>query len=78
MMIEHNLSPRSSTELRQDADAIKHYMSLVGGLRYVADSTRPDITYCTGQLARYLADSSVAHFAAAEQCYLYLKGTSNY
>ena len=78
MMIEHNLSPRSSTEPRQDADAIKHYMSLVGGLRYVADCTRPDVAYCTGQLARYLSDPAKEHFAAAKQCYLYLKGTCDY
>jgi hypothetical protein len=50
-------------------------MSLVSGLRYIADSTRPDIAYCTGQLAQYLANPGIEHFAAAKQCYLYLKGT---
>lgn len=78
MTHEHSLAPHSSQEPRQDADAIKHYMSLVGGLRYVADCTQPDIAYCTGQLARYLSDPSVEHFAAAEQCYLYLKGTCDH
>jgi hypothetical protein len=78
MIHKHNLAPRSSTEPHQDADAITHYMSLVGGLRYIANSTRPDIAYCTGQLAWYLADPGVEHFAAAKQCYLYLKGTCNH
>lgn len=78
MIHKHNLAPRSSKEPRQDADAITHYMSLVGGLHYVADSTRPDIAYCTGQLARYLSDPGIEHFAAAKQCYLYLKGTCDH
>ena len=78
MIHEHNLAPRDSTEPRQDAGEIKHYMSLVGGLCYVADCTRPDIAYCTGQLARYLSDPGKEHFAAAKQCYLYLKGTCDY
>ena len=78
MIHEHNLAPRDSKEPRQDADAIKLYMSLVGGLRYVADCTRPDVAYCTGQLARYLADPGKEHYAAAKQCYLYLKGTCDY
>lgn len=78
MIHEHNLAPRSSKELCQDADAITHYMSLVSGLCYVADFTRPDVAYCTGQLAHYLNDPSQEHFAAAKQCYLYLKGTCNY
>jgi hypothetical protein len=53
-------------------------MSLVGSLQYIADSTRPDIAYCTGQLAQYLANPGVEHFAAAKQCYLYLKDTCNH
>ena len=44
----------------------------------ISHSGRNHDTYCTGQLARYLSDPSVTHFAAAEQCYLYLKGTQNY
>jgi hypothetical protein len=78
MIHEHNLVPRSLTEPVQDADAITHYMSLVSGLRYIADSTQLDIAYCTGQLAQYLANPGVKHFAAAKQCYLYLKDTCNH
>ena len=78
MQTGQNLSPRPSSETQRDIAAIKHYMSLVGGLRYVADCTRPDVAYCTGQLARYLSDPAKEHFAAAKQCYLYLKGTCDY
>ena len=78
MQTGQNLSPRPSSELQQDVVAIRHYMSLVGGLRYVADCTRFDTAYCAGQLARYLNDPGEEHYAAAKQCYLYLKGTANY
>ena len=78
MLPGQNLSPRPENEPKRDAASTKHFMSLVGGLRYVADCTRPDIAYCTGQLARYLNDPSEEHYAAAKQCYLYLKGTCNY
>lgn len=54
------------------------YMALVGALRYAADSTRPDIAYCTGQLARYLLTPSRQHFEAAKHCFQYLKATSDY
>lgn len=53
-------------------------MALVGALRYAADSTRPDIAYCTGQLARYLNNPSHQHYEAAKHCFQYLKGTSDY
>jgi hypothetical protein len=78
MLPGQNLSPRPGSEPQRDAAAIKHFMSLVGGLRYVADCTRSDIAFCTGQLARYLNDPGEEHYVAAKHCYLYLKGTCDY
>jgi hypothetical protein len=78
MLPGQNFSPRPGNQPQQDVADIKHYMSLVGSLRYVADCTRPDISYCTSQLARYLNDPGEGHYAAAKHCYLYLKGTCNY
>ena len=78
MQTGQNLSPRPSSEPQRDVVAIRHYMSLVGGLRYVADCTRFDTAYCAGQLVQYLNDPGKEHYAAAKQCYLYLKGTANY
>ena len=54
------------------------YMALVGALRYAADSTRPDIAYCTGQLARYLNNPGRDHYEAAKHCFQYLKGTAEH
>jgi hypothetical protein len=78
MLPGQNFSPKPENQPQRDIANIKHYISLVGGLRYVADCTRPDISYCTGRLARYLNDPSEEHYAAAKHCYLYLKGTCNY
>ena len=44
----------------------------------ILDSTRPDIAYCTGQLARHLNNPGKEHYAAAKHCYLYLKGTCDH
>lgn len=54
------------------------YMALVGALRYAADCTRPDIAYCTGQLARYLIAPNREHYNATKHCFQYLKETTDY
>ena len=73
------LSPKTSQldEEKRFMESIP-YKSLVGGLRYAADCTRPDIAYCTGQLARYLNEPSREHYEATKHCYQYLKGTADY
>lgn len=70
------LNPASEEDKKSMEDV--PYMSLVGGLRYAADCTRPDIAYCTGQLARYLKEPGCEHHNAAKHCYQYLKGTADY
>ena len=37
------------------------YMNMVGALRYVADYTRPDISYVTSLKARYLNNYKTKH-----------------
>ena len=53
------------------------YMNMIGALRYAADSTRPDISYVTGQLARYLQKYNSDHYLAAKHVFQYLKGSSD-
>ena len=38
------------------------YMNMISSLQYVADCTRLDITYTTGQLAKYLNNSYIKHY----------------
>ena len=54
------------------------YMNMVGSLQYVADCTRPDIMYTTGQLAKYLNNLDIEHYQVVKHYFQYLKGTSNY
>lgn len=49
------------------------YMSAVGGLLYIALTTRPDVAYSVGVLSRFMACPSMNHVELAKRviCYLY-------
>jgi hypothetical protein len=51
------------------------YMSLVGGLLWLAGRSRPDIGYIVGVLCRASARPTLAHWQAASRVVKYLKGT---
>ena len=52
------------------------YQQLVGSLQYLATWTRPDLAYCTNQLAAHMIAPGPVHEAAAHRVLRYLKGTS--
>ena len=54
------------------------YQSAVGSLMYLSVSTRPDITYAVGNLARFCSKPTKAHWTAMKRVLRYLKGTVNY
>jgi len=54
------------------------YAHAVGSLMYLAISTRPDIAYAVGVLARFSVNPGVAHWAAVKHLFRYLKGTLDY
>lgn len=49
---------------------------MVGTLLYIAQVTRPDITYAATMLARHMYAPSRALLKLAQKCLLYLKGTA--
>jgi hypothetical protein len=53
------------------------YGSVVGSLLYAALSTRPDIAYAVGVLARYVSAPLPQHWRAAKYVLRYLKGTAS-
>ena len=64
----------------EDEDVLdqQSYQSLVGSLMYLATSTRPDIAYAVGTLARFCSKPNQSHWTAAKCVLRYLKGTSNF
>lgn len=53
------------------------YMRSVGALMYLATSTRPDIAYTVGCLARFSSNPGSAHVAAFTHLFRYLQGTKD-
>ena len=51
------------------------YLSIVGGLLWLANMTRPDIAYAAGQLSRFLTNPGVKAFNAAIRVLIYLDGS---
>jgi hypothetical protein len=51
------------------------YGSLIGALMYLATNTRPYIAYAVGQLSRFMASPTKAHWKMAKGVLPYLKGT---
>ena len=54
------------------------YISVVGSLMYLAVTTRPDIAYAAGVLARFNSNPGLAHWQAAKHVLRYLKGTTTH
>ena len=51
------------------------YLSIVGGILWLANMTRPDISYAAGQLSRFLANPGIKAFNAAVRVLIYLNGS---
>jgi hypothetical protein len=56
----------------------KGYQKLVGRLQYVANTTRPDIAYCTNSVARFTHNPGHEHWEAALRIVRYLAVTIDY
>ena len=56
---------------------IWHYRSIMGKLNFLAQSTRPDISYAVHQCARFSENPTIEHSKAVKAICRYLAGTSN-
>jgi hypothetical protein len=53
------------------------YRNAVGALSYLGETTRPDIRYVNGVLARYCSNPGEAHWKAVKHVLRYLQGTKD-
>ena len=68
-----SMSPQNASEASEMHSV--PYISVVGSLMYLAVTTRPDITYAAGVLARFNSNPGQLHWQAAKHVLRYLKGT---
>jgi hypothetical protein len=54
------------------------YQELIGGLMYLANWTRPDISHAVSYLSQFNTSHSDEHWNAAKRVLRYLRGTENY
>ncbi|UYV78997.1 hypothetical protein LAZ67_17000580, partial [Cordylochernes scorpioides] len=63
----------------KEKDEIKHvpYRELIGSLLYLANSSRPDMTFAVTKLAQFCSNPGERHWQAAKHILRYLQATKN-
>lgn len=51
------------------------YMSLIGAFLWLSNVSRPELTYISGQLTRFVSNPGMPHYKAALRVLVYLCGT---
>ncbi|KAL0117638.1 hypothetical protein PUN28_008790 [Cardiocondyla obscurior] len=67
-----------STEEERQEMKNRPYRELIGGLIYLANATRPDISFAAATLSRFCTDPGRDHWLIAKRVLRYLKATSHY
>ena len=64
----------TTEKLTEPLDNKKYdYLGLVGSLRYLADSTHPDIAFITGYLGQFSSSPQLLHWQAGLRVLRFLK-----
>ena len=53
------------------------YMSLVGAFLWLSNVSRPELSYASSQLARYVSNPAQEHYSAALRVLIYLSGSAD-
>ena len=77
--VEYGLKLAKASEEDSKSDCVDQglYQSAVGGLLYLATSTRPDIAYGVNNVAKFCSQPTKQHWVAVKRILRYLKGTVN-
>ncbi|XP_045036768.1 secreted RxLR effector protein 161-like [Daphnia magna] len=54
------------------------YKEAVGALLYLSTTTRPDISYAVGQVAKLSQNSGIQHWKAVKRIFRYIAGTRTF
>jgi len=74
--LDHNVQIEPNPDGNQGSHS-NSYVRLLGELQWVANVTRPDITYAVNKLAMYTTNPSLQHVSALKRILRYLAGTKN-
>lgn len=65
------------SDIPLEGEDIRFYQQIVGSIMYLANGTRPDLAYLTGQLARFMATPALRHLQLSTQVLRFIVGTVN-
>ena len=68
--------PRKNNEEVFDPEV--PYLSAIGALMYLANCSRPDITFATNLLVRFSSSSTRRYWNGIKNVFCYLQGTANF
>lgn len=68
-----DMSPKTDKE--RDEMRLIPYKEAVGALLYISTTTRPDISYAVGQVAKFNHNPGLTHWRAVKRIFRYLAGT---
>ena len=71
-----DMSPQTDKEVEEMKQI--PYKEAVGALLYISTTTRPDISYAVGQVAKFNHNTGVQHWKAVKRIFRYLAGTREY
>jgi len=63
-------------EPQETAERITHYRALVALANFIANWTRPDITFTVNKLCKFMSNPGPVHWSALKHLLRYLKGTA--
>ena len=76
LQLSLDMSPQQEKE-KEDMKTIP-YKEAVGALLYLSTTTRPDISYAVGQVAKFTQNPGIQHWKAVKRILRYTAGTRSY
>src|SRR5882724_2763028 len=76
LQLSKDMSPKSNEECTNMKNI--PYLEAIGSVMYLTTTTRPDIAYTAGALARFRSNPGLGHWNVVKHLLHYLQGTANH